>query len=64
MKAIHLLRMARLARHPPSLGRVLLIFGVVAFCLALFGAEWLGLTPDWLSMEPGGSKMPKARPLP
>lgn len=46
-----LLRAKRWAQHPPSLGRVLLVLGVIAACLALVGVEALGLWPDWLSVN-------------
>ena len=43
-----LIRMAQLARNPPSMGRVKLVFGVVAICLAIFSMEhWFGW-PEWL----------------
>jgi hypothetical protein len=41
-----LLRMKRLAQHPPSWGRVLLGLAVIAAVLAVAGAEALGLWPD------------------
>ncbi len=46
-----LLRMSKWARRPPSEGRVKLVLGVVAICLVLFGIEWLGFWPDWLTMD-------------
>jgi hypothetical protein len=47
-----LLRMAQWARHPPSPGRVKLVFGVVVICLVLFGIEhWIGW-PEWLRVNP------------
>ena len=42
-----LLRMSRWARNPPGTRRVLLVFAVIAACLALYGIERLGLWPDW-----------------
>ena len=35
------LRMKRFAQNPPSWGRVKLVLGVVAVCLAIAGAEWV-----------------------
>ena len=61
MNMAWLLRMARWARHPPSIGRVILIFSVVVICLLIAGAEWLGLFPDW-GVEPG-RRMPRVQPL-
>ena len=42
-----LVRMKRLAQHPPSWNRVLLGFGVAAFVAAIAGIEALGWWPDW-----------------
>ena len=45
------LRMARLARHPPS-GRVMVTgLVVVAICVALVAIEAAGWWPDWLRAE-------------
>lgn len=47
-----LLRMARWARHPPSPGRVQLVFVVVALCLLLVAVEtWIGW-PEWMTLDP------------
>lgn len=46
-----LLRMSQLVRRPPSLGRVILVFGVIAACLALVGVEKLGLWPESWRVE-------------
>lgn len=35
-----LLRAKRWAQHPPSMKKVLLVLGVVAVCLALYGIEY------------------------
>ena len=48
-----LIRMARWARHPPSPGRVKLVFGVIALCLALYGVEKILGWPDWLTPNSG-----------
>ncbi len=46
-----LLRMSMWARNPPSKERVMLVLGVIAVCLALYGIErWFGW-PDWLTSE-------------
>lgn len=51
---LHLLRMARWIRHPPSLQRVILVFSVIAVCLGLYAVErWIGW-PDALSAAPTG----------
>ena len=44
-----LLRAKRLAQNPPSWQRVALVFGVIAACLALWGAERLWGFPEWLA---------------
>lgn len=49
-----LIRMARWARHPPSPGRVKLVFGVIAACLLLYGVEMIWGWPDWLTPNNGG----------
>ena len=47
-----LIRMAQWARNQPSLSRVLLVLGVVAACLGLYGIEYLGLWPEGLTVNP------------
>ncbi|MFQ5438456.1 MAG: hypothetical protein ACE5DK_06470 [Paracoccaceae bacterium] len=49
MNIMWFLRMARWARHPPSPRRVMLVLGVIAFCLALYGAERVFGWPEWLT---------------
>ena len=51
MNMRHFLRMARLAKRPPSEARVKLVFGVIAFCLLLALVEYLGLWPDWATVD-------------
>lgn len=46
-----LLRMTQFARNPPPLKRVLLVFGVVAICLALVGIEKFVGWPDWMTVN-------------
>ena len=53
------LRMARLARHPPSLGRVKLVCAVVALCLIIYGVERFWGWPDWLTPNSGKLRLPK-----
>lgn len=48
MNPLHLLRMSRWARHPPSAQRVKLVLAVIAICALIVGAERLLGTPDWL----------------
>lgn len=49
MNPIHLLRMAKWARHPPSAQRVKLVLVVIAVCALIVGAEKLFGFPDWLT---------------
>ncbi|MCX7890382.1 MAG: hypothetical protein N2422_11770 [Rhodobacteraceae bacterium] len=44
--------MSRWARNPPSEGRVRLGLAVIALCLVLAGAEWMGWLPDWFALSP------------
>jgi len=46
-----LMRMSQWARHPPSWGRVKLVLGVMAVCLALWGIEMIWGWPDWLTVN-------------
>jgi len=46
-----LLRMSRIARNPPSLRKVILVFGVIALAFVIWGVEWMGWWPDWATAE-------------
>ena len=46
-----LMRAKRWAQKPPSPGRVKLVFGVLAICLAIAGVEWLFGWPEWLTVD-------------
>jgi hypothetical protein len=46
-----LMRASMWVRNPPSMGRVKLVFAVVAIALVIFGIEWMGLWPDWATAE-------------
>lgn len=52
MNLIHLVRMSRWARNPPSAARVKLVFGFVALALVIFGVEWMGWWPEWATADP------------
>ncbi|MCH2077186.1 MAG: hypothetical protein MK180_09910 [Rhodobacteraceae bacterium] len=41
MGPIWLVRMARMARRPPPLWKILLVLGVVGLAALIIGAEWL-----------------------
>ena len=51
MNMRQLLRMARLAKNPPSERRVKLVLAVVAICLALYAVERFIGWPDFLTLE-------------
>lgn len=51
MNLIHLLRMSRWVRNPPSERRVILVLSVIALALAIGLVEYLGLWPDWATAE-------------
>ena len=54
MNLRHLMRMARWARNPPSEKRVILVFVVIALCLALVAVEkWIGW-PAWPTVNKMG----------
>ncbi|MCX7288223.1 MAG: hypothetical protein NTW20_11895 [Rhodobacterales bacterium] len=48
---VWLMRATRWVRNPPSASRVMLVFGVIAACLALAGIEWVFGWPDWLTVN-------------
>ncbi|PIE14877.1 MAG: hypothetical protein CSA68_09435 [Rhodobacterales bacterium] len=51
MNILHLLRMSKWARHPPSARRVKLVIAVILLCVLLFAIErYLG-RPDWISPD-------------
>ena len=58
MNPLWLLRMARWARRPPPLQRVLIVAVVVVLSLGVAGAEWLWGWPDWLTVN-GRVRLPK-----
>lgn len=51
MKPLHLLRMSRWARNPPSEKRVKLVFGIILVALVILGIEWMGWWPEWAKTE-------------
>jgi len=59
MNMIWLLRAAKWARRPPSARMVALVLGIVAAGLLLAGLEWLGLWPDWATMETRPPRLPR-----
>ena len=47
-----LFRMAKLAKHPPSEGRVKVVLAILAVCLLIAGVErFIGL-PEFLKLDP------------
>lgn len=61
---IWFLRMAKWSRRPPSARKVVFVLAIIAICLALAGAEWMGLFPEGFGLERGGTRLPKVQPLP
>lgn len=51
-----LIAASRMARHPPSPRRVMLILVAVAASLAIVGVEYLFGWPEWLTPDTGGLK--------
>ena len=51
MNLIHLLRMSRWARNPPSEARVKLVFGIIALALIIGGIDYMGWWPDWATAD-------------
>ena len=48
---VWLIRAKRWAQHPPSWGRVKLVLGVLALCLAIVALERVFGWPDWLTVN-------------
>lgn len=46
-----LVRAKRWAQNPPSWGRVKLVFGVIAICLAIYAVERIYGWPDWMTVD-------------
>ncbi|WP_343115597.1 hypothetical protein [Ostreiculturibacter nitratireducens] len=64
MRLIWFFRMAKWARHPPSARRVVFILSIIAICLALAGAEWLGLFPEGFGGGRFTGRVPKVQTVP
>jgi hypothetical protein len=45
------LRASQWARNPPSQKRVMMVFGIIAICAALYGVEKFFGMPDWMKIE-------------
>ncbi len=54
-----LMRMSRWARHPPSPGRVALVFAVIALCVVIYGIDRVWGWPAWLTPDSGKLRLPK-----
>ena len=59
MNPMWLVRASQWVRNPPSMARVLLVFGIVALCLALAGYEHFFGWPDWLTTNNPRIRVPK-----
>ncbi len=51
MNPMWFLRMARWARNPPSTRMVIMVLGIIAFCIALFAVEYFLGWPEWLTPD-------------
>ena len=52
MNQLHwLLRAKRWGQNPPSAGRVMLVFGVIAVCLLIVGIERFVGWPEWMTVD-------------
>jgi hypothetical protein len=51
MNPMWLLRAKRWAQNPPPLSRILLVFGIIAVCGALYAIETIWGWPDALTVE-------------
>ncbi len=62
MNVFWLLKMKHLAQHPPSKKRIILVLGVIAFCVMIFAYERVFGWPEWLTVDKGvgrrGFKLP------
>lgn len=47
MNPLWFLRAKRWAQNPPSAKRVIMVFAITAFCIALALLEHFGFWPDW-----------------
>lgn len=57
---IWLIRASRWARNPPSRRMVILVFSIIALGLALLGLEYLGLWPEWATLDnPRRPRLPR-----
>lgn len=59
MNPLWFLRLARWARHPPSLKKVMLIGAVLALCLLAVGVEKYVGWPEWLTVNGKIGRLPK-----
>ena len=59
MNPMWFLRLARLARNPPSLARALFFVGILVACLGLAALDHWGLWPEWMSANGRAPRLPK-----
>lgn len=50
---VWLLRAVKWARNPPSARTVRLVFTVIGLALLVVLIEWLGLWPEWATLDQG-----------
>jgi hypothetical protein len=64
LSAGQILRMASWVRHPPPMRRILPLAAALAASLLIAGADWLGLLPDFITVDRQRVTPPKVQPLP
>ena len=56
MNIVWLMRMKRWAQNPPSPRRVKFVFAIILVAAIIFGLEYAGYWPDWLTAERMGRR--------
>jgi heme/copper-type cytochrome/quinol oxidase subunit 4 len=51
MNVVWFMRMKRWVQNPPSPQRVKFIFGIIVVAAVIFGLEYFGYWPEWLTAE-------------
>ncbi|SFS53433.1 hypothetical protein SAMN04488040_0796 [Sulfitobacter marinus] len=49
MSPVWFMRMKRWAQNPPSPGRVKFVFAIILVAAIIFGLEYAGYWPEWLT---------------
>ena len=56
MNIVWLMRMIRWAQNPPSPRRVKFVFAIILVAAIIFGLEYAGYWPEWLTAERMGRR--------